>query len=89
MGAPVGNQNAVKGKRWADSIAYVLAEAEREDRPWKLREIARVLLAKAAEGDMAAIKEVGDRLDGKAPQAIVGDSSAPLVVQLLRQDESA
>ncbi len=75
MGAPSGNSNAAKAKRWADAIHYVLAEAEREDTPRKLRDIARVLIDKAVEGDLAAIKEVGDRLDGKPAQAIVGDAS--------------
>ena len=32
--------------------------------------MAEKLYEKAAEGDLAAIKEVGDRLDGKATQQI-------------------
>ncbi len=87
MAAPLGNQNAAKAKRWADAIHYVLAEAEREDKPYKLRDLARVLVSKAADGDMAALKEVGDRLDGKAAQAIIGgdpDDPAVRVISEIR-----
>lgn len=37
-----------------------------------LRGIARSLIAAASEGKMDAIKEIGDRMDGKAAQAIIG-----------------
>jgi hypothetical protein len=38
-----------------------------------LRLVARKLLDNAKEGDNSAIREIADRLDGKVPQAIVGD----------------
>lgn len=38
----------------------------------KLRKIAEILVTKAMEGDMVAIKEVADRTDGKPMQAIEG-----------------
>lgn len=44
----------------------------------RLRRIAEALLAKAEEGDLAAIKELGDRLDGKPAQTIQGDEENPL-----------
>lgn len=40
----------------------------------KLRAVADALVAKAISGDVAAIKEIADRIDGKVPQALVGDS---------------
>ena len=43
-----------------------------------LRKIADRLVANAIAGDMRAIKEVADRLDGKAPQAVIGDNDDPL-----------
>jgi len=43
-----------------------------------LRSIAQALLFRAADGDIAAIREVADRIDGKVPQAICGsDELAP------------
>jgi hypothetical protein len=35
-----------------------------------LREIAKVHIAKCKEGDMRAIKELGDRLDGRPAQML-------------------
>jgi hypothetical protein len=37
------------------------------------------LIDKAAEGDMSALKELGDRLDGKSVQPIAGDAEGPPV----------
>ena len=34
--------------------------------------LAEKLLEKVDEGDTSAIKELGDRLEGKVPQAIIG-----------------
>lgn len=65
-GAPVGNTNAKDGRIWRDAIRRaVLADDGK-----RLRKIAEALLDKAAEGDVAAIRELGDRIDGKAMQAV-------------------
>lgn len=37
-----------------------------------LDDLAEKLLTKVDEGDVSAIKELGDRIEGKVPQAIVG-----------------
>ncbi len=59
------------GKRmdslWADAIRRAIKRRE-ESNPQALEWMAEVLLNKAAEGDMAAMKELGDRLDGKPKQ---------------------
>lgn len=64
-GAPIGNQNARKGKSWLDALKTEIAF----DDGARLQKAACQLLNKAAEGDLAAIKELADRLDGKATQA--------------------
>ncbi len=46
----------------------------------KLRKIAEKLVENAMDGDIQAIKEVADRLDGKASQAIIGDEESPVSV---------
>lgn len=46
----------------------------------RLNIIATKLVDLAMGGDMAAIKEVNDRVDGKAPQAIVGEDDKPLTM---------
>ena len=76
MGAPLGNVNALKNKPWGDALRRCLARREQEGGK-ALNAIAEVLTDKALEGDLAAIKELGDRLDGKPAQAIVGDADAP------------
>lgn len=37
-----------------------------------LRQIARAIIGKASDGDIQAIKEIADRMDGKVPQGIEG-----------------
>ncbi len=44
----------------------------------KLDRIAAALVQQACEGDVPAIKEVGDRLDGKVPQAVTGEGGGPV-----------
>jgi hypothetical protein len=45
----------------------------------KLRLVARALVDAGTKGDVPAIKEINDRVDGKAPQVIQGDEDNPLV----------
>lgn len=64
-GAPKGNTNATKSKLWIAALnRYV------HQNPEKLAKAAEALVLKAAEGDIPAIKELGDRLDGKAEQKV-------------------
>ncbi len=68
-GAPEGNQNSSKQNRWwGDTLRRVLLQEDGK----KLRALAEKLVARAEEGDIAALKEIGDRLDGKPAQAIIG-----------------
>ncbi len=46
----------------------------------KLDRIAASLVQQACDGDVPAIKEIGDRLDGKVPQAVTGGDGGPLTV---------
>jgi hypothetical protein len=73
-GAPVGNQNAAKAKRWQDALHKALARFETEDGKIKagqaLDKIAERVVEKALSGDKDSIAEIGNRLDGKPAQAI-------------------
>jgi hypothetical protein len=77
MGAPKGNQNAVKAR----IMSRHLLERIEERKLWP--QLMDALLTKALDGDVPAIKEVFDRVDGKAPQDINlgGQDDNPLVVQ--------
>lgn len=80
MGAPLGNQNSSKANRlWAETIKRAIVQEDGA----KLRAIAEKLIAMAAEGDMQAIKELGDRLDGKATQAISGPDGGAIPMQTI------
>jgi hypothetical protein len=64
-GAPVGNQNGKKGKLFFNQLRMALVQEDGR----KLRNIAQKLVDAAEQGEPWAIKEVIDRVDGKAVQA--------------------
>jgi hypothetical protein len=65
-------------KSFAAMLNIAINEAGKQPGSNKLRDIADALVNKAVDGDIAAIKEVADRLDGKVPQAVIGDEENPL-----------
>ena len=78
-GGQPGNRNGAKSKPWE---AALLRRAMQN--PEELAKIAEKLFAMAIKGDVAAIKELGDRLDGKALQRneVTGEEGGPLAVQV-------
>lgn len=72
-----GNQNAYKNKPWADALrrAMVRFDGGKEN---ALNLIADQTVKLAVSGEPWAIKEIGDRTDGKAAQSI--DMSAKVTV---------
>lgn len=78
-GAPEGNQNSSKSNRlWAETIRRAVVQSD----PERLRSIAEKLLDMAASGDIQAMKELGDRLDGKPKQQteVTGADGGPLQI---------
>jgi hypothetical protein len=63
MAAPIGNANAVKGKMFYDKLRRRLTQE-----PHRLERIVNELITQAEAGEAWAVKEVIDRLDGKAVQ---------------------
>ena len=58
-----GNTYSSKNNRlWADTLRRAVIQSDAE----RLRMIAEALIDKAASGDVSAIKELGDRIDGKS-----------------------
>lgn len=79
-------KGAVADKFWSEAVRLSVYR-EAADDEGKIRKrlniIADKLCAMAMEGDMAAIKEIGERLDGKAPQAqIIEGGENPVVLQV-------
>ena len=55
-----------KDKPFRDALRLQIAEAGEDHKA--LRRIALALMERAASGDVQAIKEVADRMDGRVPQ---------------------
>lgn len=84
MGAPSGNQNAARAKMWRSAIERALEARGAGDRLAALNSLASKLLDRAEEGDLGALRELGDRLDGKPAQSVTvaGDPDNPLVQRI-------
>jgi hypothetical protein len=63
MGRPIGSLN--REKPFNQALLMTL-----RSNPVALRRIAAKLVEKAEEGELAAIREIADRLDGKPSQVI-------------------
>ena len=84
-GAPQGNQNSSKTNRlWGETIRKAALQADAK----LLRKIADKLLEKAAEGDIQAIKELGDRLDGRSVQAVEAKVEGNISMNVSQGDAS-
>ena len=75
-GAPLGNSNAAKGKMFYDQLRKIAIQ-----QPEKLRNVAESLFAAAEAMEPWAVKELLDRLDGKAVQQteLTGAEGMPLL----------
>jgi len=71
-GAKPGNTNAAKGKIFLAQLRVLIATDEMElpEKKRRLRKAAEQLLNQAAKGHEWAIKELANRLDGKATQGV-------------------
>lgn len=74
-----GNANSGRKqeKPFRDALRLEIAKAGPNSKA--LRNIAKKLIEMAEAGDMQAIKEFADRIDGKVPQGVVGkDEDSPV-----------
>ena len=72
-GAPKGNTNAANGKIWSDAVRKAITQGK------KLDSLATKLILMALDGDMTAMKEIGDRLEGKPAQSLHVDSTQRII----------
>jgi hypothetical protein len=76
-------------KIWANALRLAVMRETTDENGKKsnyLTRIAQNMVKKAEDGDVMAMKEIGDRLDGKPAQAI--EASGSLTVYLAKPDES-
>lgn len=59
-----------EGKIWSEAIKRAIKSRQSSD-PLALEKLADKLLVACAQGDISAMKELGDRLDGKATNFVV------------------
>ena len=83
-----GNRNSGGNKSekpFRDMLALAIHDAKQEK--GKLRKIADKLVSEAMKGNIQAMKEVADRLDGKAAQSLTvgGDSDNPVQIRTIER----
>ena len=76
-GNPKGRSKSSKLFKDALNLALSSGTGNRDE---GLRIIVRALIANSLDGDIRAIREVADRLDGKVPRAIAGGNDKPVRV---------
>jgi hypothetical protein len=74
MAAPIGNSNAAKGRMFYDKLRKCLVQE-----PHRLDKIVDQLVMQAELGEAWAVKEIIDRLDGKAVQVLENGDGSPLL----------
>jgi hypothetical protein len=81
-GAPKGNTNATKAKRWSAAIERAIEGRSMKSGQDELNKLAEALLDQCHTGDVSALKELGDRLEGRPAQSVtvMGDEDAPLQI---------
>ncbi len=84
MGAPAGNKFAANGARWRNAIEAALAKRSKAKQVQALEELAEKLIDMGLGGDLGAIQEIGNRLDGKPVQAVSGPDGGPLTIEIIR-----
>lgn len=67
---------------WSGLLKEMMEQTEADGEPVKAK-IARALKLKAYEGDVVAIKEIGNRIDGMPKQAVEHSGDA-LTVQIVQ-----
>ena len=85
----IGNQNAYGNKPWADALRRTMARYEGGKKN-ALNLIADQTVKLAVSGEQWAVKEIGDRTDGKAAQsvALTGAEGKDLLAPLVAAAES-
>lgn len=85
MAAPNHPRGAKAEKPWREAIQRaVKRRLEGEGKPQALDQLADKVVALGLDGDVQALKEIGDRLDGKAAQRVehAGDDESPVVHEI-------
>ena len=78
-GSPLGNKNAGSRPRiWSDAIRKAVLRRGK-DKFKRLDKLADALLDECESGDVAALREFGDRIEGRVVQAISGPDGGAII----------
>ncbi len=97
MGAPLGNQNAAKGKRWEAALERAFARrATGEPIPTDsspfmqgIDQAATIFVSQLFEiKELGYFKELADRLDGRAVQGIEGAGGGAILISVSQEHEN-
>lgn len=81
MAARKTSGNQWSDKAWRDAIRVAVLRAHDDPKKGKkLAVLADTLVDAGLNGDVSALKEIGDRLDGRVPQAITGEGGGPIAL---------
>lgn len=69
MAAPIHNNGGKRDKLWRDALMVAIKRTDMDGRVL-LAKIAERVVEAACDGDMQAVKEIGDRIDGKPHQSV-------------------
>jgi hypothetical protein len=84
-----GNQEAKKANHKKPRIITQKLIAKLQDAEGaQLDRLLNALLKKGEEGDVPAIKEIMDRVEGKVPQAVIGGEEDDPAINLIQRIET-
>ena len=81
-----GRKGPSNDKIWRDAIMRAVHRAANGEKTKRLEQLADQLVARGISGDVPALKEIGDRLDGRPSQAIEhgGKDGGDLIVKIVQ-----
>ena len=82
----LGRGRPPAGKSLSEALRLEMTQKLPDGRT-KYRAVAEKLVARALEGELSAIREVFDRVEGKALPAEMVDAPRPIVIEILPIDE--
>lgn len=82
-GTPQAQNGPKADKLWRQALMLEVHALAADKKTNRLRLVARAVIQQAMKGDIAAAKEIGDRLDGKsvAIHQVAGEGGGPIKVE--------
>lgn len=89
MAATLRHPGPKADKIWRDAIMRAVNRMSADKKTKHIDILAHRLIKCAADGDVSAMREIGDRLDGKATQPISGEDGGAVPVRFIVENGPA